>query len=141
MPDNTIQWDKDADGIVTLTMDDPSGSTNVMNEAYIESMGKAVDRLVAEKDSITGVVVASAKKTFFAGGDVKTMIQARPEDAGDVFNTVETIKRQLRTLRHWVSRSSRPSTGRRWAAAWRSRWRVITGSPPTSRAASSVCRR
>lgn len=54
MPDNTIQWDKDADGIVTLTMDDPSGSTNVMNEAYIESMGKAVDRLVAEKDSITG---------------------------------------------------------------------------------------
>lgn len=98
MPDNTIQWDKDADGIVTLTMDDPSGSTNVMNEAYIESMGKAVDRLVAEKDSITGVVVASAKKTFFAGGDVKTMIQARPEDAGDVFNTVETIKRQLRTL-------------------------------------------
>lgn len=74
MPDNTIQWDKDADGIVTLTMDDPSGSTNVMNEAYIESMGKAVDRLVAEKDSITGVVVASAKKTFFAGGDVKTMI-------------------------------------------------------------------
>lgn len=62
MPDNTIQWDKDADGIVTLTMDDPSGSTNVMNEAYIESMGKAVDRLVAEKDSITGVVVASAKK-------------------------------------------------------------------------------
>ncbi len=25
MPDNTIQWDKDADGIVTPTMDDPSG--------------------------------------------------------------------------------------------------------------------
>ncbi|ARG57689.1 3-hydroxyacyl-CoA dehydrogenase NAD-binding domain-containing protein [Mycobacterium kansasii] len=98
MPDNTIQWDKDADGIVTLTMDDPSGSANVMNEAYIESMGKAVDRLVAEKDSITGVVITSAKKTFFAGGDVKTMVQARPEDAGDVFNTVETVKRQFRTL-------------------------------------------
>lgn len=98
MPDNTIQWDQDADGIVTLTMDDPSGSANVMNEAYIESMGKAVDRLVAEKDSITGVVITSAKKTFFAGGDVKTMVQARPEDAGDVFNTVETVKRQFRTL-------------------------------------------
>lgn len=98
MPDNTIQWDKDADGIVTLTMDDPSGSANVMNEAYIESMGKAVDRLVAEKDSITGVVITSGKKTFFAGGDVKTMIQAKPEDAGDVFDTVETVKRQLRAL-------------------------------------------
>ncbi|BBX95049.1 3-hydroxyacyl-CoA dehydrogenase NAD-binding domain-containing protein [Mycobacterium lacus] len=98
MADNTIRWDKDADGIVTLTMDDPSGSTNVMNEAYLESMGKAVDRIVAEKDSITGVVVTSAKKTFFAGGDIKTMIQAKPEDAGNVFDTVETVKKQLRTL-------------------------------------------
>ncbi|SOJ57145.1 Fatty acid oxidation complex subunit alpha [Mycobacterium simulans] len=98
MADNTIQWDKDADGIVTLTLDDPSGSANVMNDAYIESMGKAVDRLVAEKDSISGVVITSAKKTFFAGGDVKSMIHATPEDAGDVFDTVETVKKQLRTL-------------------------------------------
>nr|WP_134430615.1 3-hydroxyacyl-CoA dehydrogenase NAD-binding domain-containing protein [Mycobacterium ulcerans] len=98
MADNTIQWDKDADGIVTLTMDAPSGSANVMNEAYIESMGKAVDRLVAEKDSITGVVITSAKKTFFAGGDLTSMIQAGPEDAGQSFDTVETVKRQLRTL-------------------------------------------
>ncbi|MDI3315396.1 MAG: 3-hydroxyacyl-CoA dehydrogenase NAD-binding domain-containing protein [Mycobacterium sp.] len=98
MPDNTIRWDKDTDGIVTLTMDDPSGSANVMNEAYIESMGKAVDRLVAEKDSITGVVVTSAKKTFFAGGDLTAMVRARPEDAGQFFDTVETVKKQLRTL-------------------------------------------
>jgi 3-hydroxyacyl-CoA dehydrogenase/enoyl-CoA hydratase/3-hydroxybutyryl-CoA epimerase len=98
MADNTIQWDKDADGIVTLTMDDPSGSANVMNEAYIESMGKAVDRIVAEKDSITGVVITSAKKTFFAGGDLTSMINAGPEDAGQSFDTVETVKKQLRTL-------------------------------------------
>ncbi|HWF30227.1 MAG TPA: 3-hydroxyacyl-CoA dehydrogenase NAD-binding domain-containing protein, partial [Mycobacterium sp.] len=98
MADNTIQWDKDGDGIVTLTLDDPSGSANVMNEAYIESMGKAVDRLVAEKDSITGVVITSAKKTFFAGGDLTAMINAGPEDAGQSFDTVETVKKQLRTL-------------------------------------------
>jgi 3-hydroxyacyl-CoA dehydrogenase/enoyl-CoA hydratase/3-hydroxybutyryl-CoA epimerase len=95
---NTIAWDKDSDGIVTLTMDDPSGSANVMNEAYIESMGKAVDRLVAEKDSITGVVITSAKKTFFAGGDLTAMVKARPEDAGQFFDTVERVKKQLRTL-------------------------------------------
>ena len=98
MAANTIQWDKDAEGIVTLTMDDPSGSANVMNEAYIESMGKAVDRIVAEKDSITGVVITSAKKTFFAGGDLTSMIKAAPEDAGEFFATIETVKRQLRTL-------------------------------------------
>ena len=79
-------------------MDDPSGSANVMNEAYIESMGKAVDRLVAEKDSITGVVITSAKKTFFAGGDLKGMITLGPEDAGQAFDTVERVKKDLRTL-------------------------------------------
>ena len=98
MAENTIQWDKDADGIVTLTLDDPTGSANVMNEHYIESMGKAVERLVADKDSITGVVITSAKKTFFAGGDLKGMIQATPEDAGEFFSTVETVKKDLRTL-------------------------------------------
>ena len=81
MAEKTIQWDKDADGIVTLTMDDPTGSANVMNEHYTESMRNAVDRLVAEKDSITGVVITSAKKTFFAGGDLKDMTADRPKDA------------------------------------------------------------
>ncbi|OCB07022.1 3-hydroxyacyl-CoA dehydrogenase NAD-binding domain-containing protein, partial [Mycobacterium intracellulare] len=98
MAENTIAWDKDADGIVTLTLDDPTGSANVMNEHYKESMHKAVERLVAEKDSVTGVVITSAKKTFFAGGDLKSMINAGPENAGDVFTEVEDIKRDLRTL-------------------------------------------
>ncbi len=98
MAENTIAWDKDADGIVTLTLDDPTGSANVMNEHYKESMHKAVERLVAEKDSITGVVITSGKKTFFAGGDLKTMITAGPENAGEIFAEVEDIKRDLRAL-------------------------------------------
>ena len=92
MAENTIKWDKDADGIVTLTLDDPTGSANVMNEHYQESMHNAVERLVAEKDSISGVVITSAKKTFFAGGDLTAMVKAQPEDAGEFFSTVEGIK-------------------------------------------------
>lgn len=98
MAENTIKWDKDADGIVTLTLDDPTGSANVMNEHYQESMHNAVARLVAEKDSITGVVITSAKKTFFAGGDLKGMVKLRPEDAAAAFATVEAVKASLRTL-------------------------------------------
>ncbi|MDT5226213.1 MAG: 3-hydroxyacyl-CoA dehydrogenase / enoyl-CoA hydratase / 3-hydroxybutyryl-CoA epimerase [Mycobacterium sp.] len=98
MAENTIQWDKDADGIVTLTLDDPTGSANVMNEHYAESMHNAVERLVSEKDSVTGVVIASAKKTFFAGGDLKSMVKLGPENAGEAFDTVEGVKRDLRTL-------------------------------------------
>jgi len=98
MAENTISFDKDADGIVTLTMDDPTGSANVMNEHYIDSMGKVVERLVAEKDSITGVVITSAKNTFFAGGDLKGMINLGPENAGEAFDLVERVKKDLRTL-------------------------------------------
>jgi len=98
MAENTITWDKDADGIVTLTLDDPTGGANVMNEHYKESMHKAVERLVAEKDSITGVVITSAKKTFFAGGDLKAMITAGPENAGEIFAEVQDIKADLRAL-------------------------------------------
>ncbi|WP_137148537.1 3-hydroxyacyl-CoA dehydrogenase NAD-binding domain-containing protein [Mycolicibacterium sp. CR10] len=98
MAENTIQWDKDADGIVTLTLDDPTGSANVMNEHYQQSMAKAVEKLVAEKDSVTGVVITSAKKTFFAGGDLKGMINLGPGDAAVAFEMVEAVKRDLRAL-------------------------------------------
>ncbi|BBX23891.1 3-hydroxyacyl-CoA dehydrogenase [Mycolicibacter terrae] len=98
MAENTIKWDKDADGIVTLTLDDPTGSANVMNEHYSESMHNAVQRLVAEKDSITGVVITSAKKTFFAGGDLKAMINVGPAEAQQAFDQVENIKADLRAL-------------------------------------------
>ena len=129
MAENTIQWDKDADGIVTLTPIDPTGSANVMNEHYIESMGKAVDRLVAEKDSITGVVITSAKKTFFAGGDLKGMIQATPRTP-EFFSMVEGIKKtcaRWRLRQAGGGRHQRRRTGR-WPG---DRWRVITASPPT----------
>jgi 3-hydroxyacyl-CoA dehydrogenase/enoyl-CoA hydratase/3-hydroxybutyryl-CoA epimerase len=98
MAENTIQWDKDADGIVTLTLDDPTGSANVMNEHYKESMHYAVQNLVAEKDSIAGVVITSAKKTFFAGGDLKAMINIGPDDAAEAFKMVEDVKADLRVL-------------------------------------------
>ncbi|MDT5314527.1 MAG: 3-hydroxyacyl-CoA dehydrogenase / enoyl-CoA hydratase / 3-hydroxybutyryl-CoA epimerase [Mycobacterium sp.] len=98
MAENTIQWDKDADGIVTLTLDDPTGSTNVMNEHYQQSMHTAVERLFAEQETVTGVVITSAKKTFFAGGDLKGMINLGPENAGEAFDMVEAVKSDLRTL-------------------------------------------
>ncbi|OBF11867.1 3-hydroxyacyl-CoA dehydrogenase NAD-binding domain-containing protein [Mycobacterium sp. ACS4331] len=98
MPENTIAWDQDADGIVTLTLDDPTGSANVMNDHYRESMHNAVNRLEAEKDSVTGVVIASAKKTFFAGGDLKGLIKLGPDDAAEAFELAESTKADLRRL-------------------------------------------
>jgi 3-hydroxyacyl-CoA dehydrogenase/enoyl-CoA hydratase/3-hydroxybutyryl-CoA epimerase len=93
-----IRWEKDADGVVILTLDDPNQSANTMNDLYARSMGATVDRLEAERDSITGVVITSAKKTFFAGGDLRLLIQARPENAAAVHKNGTVIKSHLRRL-------------------------------------------
>jgi 3-hydroxyacyl-CoA dehydrogenase/enoyl-CoA hydratase/3-hydroxybutyryl-CoA epimerase len=98
MTETAVRYYVDTDGIVTLTLDDPTASANTMNELYQESMGAAVDRLERERDQVTGVVVTSAKKTFFAGADLKSMLGVGPEDAPDLFAAVETVKAQLRRL-------------------------------------------
>lgn len=89
-------------GIVNLVMDDPNQSANTMNADYAESMGAVVDQLVKDiandPASIKGVIISSAKKTFFAGGDLKLMTQARPADAERLFEEVEGIKATLRKL-------------------------------------------
>ncbi|MEV7036682.1 3-hydroxyacyl-CoA dehydrogenase NAD-binding domain-containing protein [Amycolatopsis sp. NPDC051061] len=94
----TIRWEQDADGIVTLTLDDPNQSANTMNADFRESLGVTVDRLEAEKDSITGVVITSAKKTFFAGGDLNDLIQAKPENAVELTEGSTLMKGQMRRI-------------------------------------------
>ena len=90
------------DGIVTLTIDDPNQNANTMNETYRASMEAAINRLAdevaANPDAIKGVVVASGKNTFFAGGDLKLMTQATPADADRIFVEIESIKATLRKL-------------------------------------------
>ena len=93
-----VRYDRDAEGIVTLTLDDPHASANTMNELYKDSMAAAVARLYDEVDDVTGVVVASAKRTFFAGGDLKAMMAATKADAADVFALCEAVKAGLRRL-------------------------------------------
>jgi 3-hydroxyacyl-CoA dehydrogenase/enoyl-CoA hydratase/3-hydroxybutyryl-CoA epimerase len=94
----TIRWDKGEDGIVVLTLDDPNQSANTMNAAYAESMAATVERLEAEKDEVAGVVITSAKKTFFAGGDLNDLKQATPDNAPELAEMVRAGKAQLRRL-------------------------------------------
>ncbi|MCZ7434397.1 3-hydroxyacyl-CoA dehydrogenase NAD-binding domain-containing protein [Streptomyces sp. WMMC1477] len=95
---STIRWDRDADDIVTLTLDDPDQSANTMNAAFTASLSAVADRLEAERDSVRGVIITSAKKSFFAGGDLRLLIQATPETAREVMDTGLRIKRDLRRI-------------------------------------------
>lgn len=73
---NVFQYEKDSDGIVTITMD-MTGPVNSMSAEFQPAMAATVERLEAEQ-GLTGVVWASAKKTFFAGGDLHSMLKIQP---------------------------------------------------------------
>jgi len=99
MPESsTIRWERDEDGVVILTLDDPNQSANTMNAAYAESMAATVERLEAEKDEITGVIITSAKKTFFAGGDLNELRAATREQSEEIAGIVHDGKALLRRL-------------------------------------------
>jgi 3-hydroxyacyl-CoA dehydrogenase/enoyl-CoA hydratase/3-hydroxybutyryl-CoA epimerase len=98
MAENTIRWDQDADGIVTLTLDDPTQRANTMTDNFRSSLSDALDRLESEKESVTGVIVTSAKDTFFAGGDLKLLSQVTPENAQEFADGVTKIKADFRRL-------------------------------------------
>lgn len=96
--ESTIRWDKDAEGVVTLTLDDPSQRANTMTDAFRRSLTAVVDRLEAEKDSISGVIVTSAKDTFFAGGDLNLLQQVDDSNVAEFAAGVEKIKADFRRL-------------------------------------------
>src|SRR3954449_6831839 len=94
----TIKYERGDDGIVVLTLDDPNQSANTMNAAYAASMGATVQRLEAEKDDIKGVASTSAKKTFFAGGDLNDLLAVTKEQSAEFAAGLREIKAQLRRL-------------------------------------------
>ena len=92
-----IHWDQDDDGVVTLTLDLP-GSANVMNATYRTAMAAAVGRLETERAGIAGVVITSAKKSFFAGADLNELIRATPELLEEFSSMLTDVKGQMRRL-------------------------------------------
>ncbi|MBC3272332.1 enoyl-CoA hydratase/isomerase family protein [Pseudomonas sp. SWRI81] len=93
-----IRYEKGQDGIVVLTIDLPGQSANTMNAVYREAMAASVARLLTEKDSLAGVIITSAKKTFFAGGDLNELIKVGKPQAKAFYDMVLALKGQLRTL-------------------------------------------
>jgi 3-hydroxyacyl-CoA dehydrogenase/enoyl-CoA hydratase/3-hydroxybutyryl-CoA epimerase len=92
----TMHYDRDSDGIVTVTMD-MSGPVNAMNDEFRRDFGDVVEKLQAE-ENLTGVVIASAKKVFFAGGDLNDLVAVTPETVGRFMEGISLIKGQMRSL-------------------------------------------
>lgn len=95
---DAIHYEMGQDQIVVLTIDMPGQTANTMNAVYRDAMADIVTRLKTEKDTIAGVIITSAKKTFFAGGDLNELIQVDKARAQWFYEMVLSLKAQLRTL-------------------------------------------
>ena len=93
----TIRYDLQ-DGISTLTFDEPDSPVNTMCLQWQHDLSEAVAQVLQDQAQLRGLILASAKTTFFAGADLKGVMRLKPEDAPTVFAEIELVKKNFRTL-------------------------------------------
>jgi len=91
-----FHYEQDEQGIVTVAMD-MLGSVNALNEDYAMAMTSTLERLEAES-ALSGVILTSAKKTFFAGGDLHELLAVKAGDEDTFFTNLERVKSLQRRL-------------------------------------------
>jgi len=93
----TIQYEL-REGIATITFDEAGSPVNTMCEQWQSDLTEVTAQVGKDKDAIRGIVLASAKSTFFAGADLKATMRLQPSDAPRVFREIEQTKKNFRTL-------------------------------------------
>lgn len=135
---SAIQYQKDQDNIVTLTLDSTGQSVNTMNAEFHTSLAEVTAKLKAEintPEGLAGVILASAKKTFFAGGDLDELIQAPRSMAQEFFTGLESLKANMRSIetlgKPVVAALNGTALGGGWELALITHRRIALNDPKT----------
>lgn len=92
-----VRVEVDSDGIAVLTIDMQELPTNVMNAESTPAIYGAAMETVGNPE-VKGLVITSAKRDFFAGGDLKWMLGlTEPEDVFKGLNEGNEAMRALET--------------------------------------------
>jgi 3-hydroxyacyl-CoA dehydrogenase/enoyl-CoA hydratase/3-hydroxybutyryl-CoA epimerase len=94
----TIRYELDVDGIATVTFDEQGSPVNTMTLQWQHDLAETAAQLVRDKDRIRGVLLASAKTTFFAGAELKGVLKLKAEDAAEGFARIEALKKSFRMI-------------------------------------------
>jgi 3-hydroxyacyl-CoA dehydrogenase/enoyl-CoA hydratase/3-hydroxybutyryl-CoA epimerase len=86
------------DGIATVTFDEPNSPVNTMCLQWQQDMSELAAQVLKDKDAIKGIILASAKSTFFAGADLRGAMRLQISDASAIFTEIELVKKNFRTL-------------------------------------------
>ena len=93
----TIRYDL-ANGIATITFDEQGSPVNTMCLQWQDDLDAIAAQVVKDRAQLKGIVLASAKSTFFAGADLKGVMRSTEADGPRVFAEIERIKRNFRTI-------------------------------------------
>ena len=128
----TIKYTLDQ-GIATLTFDEEGSPVNTMCEQWQQDLTEAAAQVVRDKDAIHGIVLASAKSTFFAGADLKAVMRMKPEDAVTVYAEIEQMKKNFRAIetlgKPVVSCLNGAALGGGWEVALVGHHRIAVNNP------------
>ena len=94
----TLRYQIDADRILTITFDAPGAAVNTMTLAWQRDLAAVAAQAVADKDRIRGIVLASAKKTFFAGAALRHVLTLEARDAVPAFHELQALTKTFRRL-------------------------------------------
>lgn len=121
------------DGVAAITFDDPTSPVNTMSEQWQADLGEVTAQVVKDREAIRGILLESAKKTFFAGADLKAVMRLQPGDGPRVFRGIEAMKRSLRTLetlgKPVVSCLGGSALGGGWEVALVGHYRIAVDDP------------
>ena len=92
---SAVLYEQDDNGIVTLTLDMPGRSMNVLNDELTGPLAEAIERIESD-DAIAGVIVTSGKREFLAGADIEKVHAIT--DPAEAFALAEQYKAFLRRL-------------------------------------------
>lgn len=95
---SAIRYELGSDQILTLTIDMPGQSANTMNAAFRDALSETAAKVKDNLNDIRGVIITSAKKTFFAGGDLTELHKVTQEDAKTFEDMVNGLKAHMRFL-------------------------------------------
>lgn len=91
---SSIRLETDQHNIVHLILDNPNASANLMDDTFQTDLAGAVEKI--KQQEFAGIILRSAKPTFFAGGDLTMLSQVTESNAEIAFKLVESIKASLR---------------------------------------------
>jgi 3-hydroxyacyl-CoA dehydrogenase/enoyl-CoA hydratase/3-hydroxybutyryl-CoA epimerase len=124
-----------ADGIATITFDEPNSPVNTMCLQWQDDMAEVAAQVNQDKDAIKGILLTSNKSTFFAGADLKATMRITPADAVKVYTEIERLKKNMRLLetlgKPVVSLLNGTALGGGWEVALIGHHRIAIDSPKT----------